>query len=123
MQREGADGVLICIIEAPGFDHHIVHVNAYGNDEAEESDIGRCAMRPDNAKDAGGGVKSFLAACATHRPFKPGDGNSQQKQGDKIRNHEGAAFVFRGKARESQEVAEPDGASHNGKDDSKHGSP
>jgi hypothetical protein len=64
-----------------------------------------------------------LTPEAAHGPFRPGDRQADEQQGNKVGNEKGSAVIFGGKAGEAEEVAEADGAAGDGEDDTEGGAP
>ena len=122
-QAEAAGEVFQGVTEAPGFDPEVVHVDHHGNDEAKDAEVRGSAAFPDGPEDTRAGVVAALAPETAHRPFRPGDRQADEQQGDEIGDEEGSAVVFGGEAGEAEEVAEADGTASNGEDDAEGGAP
>jgi hypothetical protein len=63
-------------------------------------------------------MKTFFAAIAGHRPFRPTDRQGEQEQRTDVGNHERSPSVGGSLAGEAQEISEPDSRSRHGQDHS-----
>ena len=122
-QAEAAGEVFQGVAETPGFDPEVVHVDDDRNDEAQDAQVGGGAAFPDGAEDPRAGVEAALAPEAAHGPFRPGDRQADEQQGNEVGNEKGSAVVLGGEAGEAEEVAEADGAAGDGEDDTEGGAP
>ena len=122
-EAKAAGEVFEGVAQAPGFDPQVVHVDDDGDEEAEDAEVGGGTVFPDGAEDAGAGVEAALASEAAHGPFRPGDGQADEEQGDEVGDEEGAAVVFGGEPGEAEEVTEADGAAGDRENDAEGGAP
>ena len=65
----------------------------------------------------------MLPTETAHGPFRPGDGQTEKKESEEVRNKEGGSIIFGSEPREAEEVAKADGATRDRKNDSKGGAP
>ena len=100
------------VCQAPSLDVDVIHVDHHGNDNRQRAAVGGDSVFPDRAVDARRGIVSLRSAVAAQRPFDPGQRQPQDQERDKVRDHEGTAFVLSGQPWKTQEVAQPHGAAH-----------
>ena len=100
-----ASEIFPSVAEAPRFDPQVVHVDDDGDDEAENAEVGGETIFPDGAENPRARVVALLSAETAHGPFRPGDGQAEKKESEKVGDKEGGPIIFGSEPREAEEVA------------------